>query len=135
MFCLENKSVCKGGFVIVMITEIFLWIFWRDNWRSLIGLGENFCFSVWFSTRLSSQTKALEFFPANSLANYCFFAQQFSNLGFKAQDFNFQFLTQTNISFSRSMVIFWFTLISSLTDHIVLLSKHWQKYEVKYIFL
>ena len=23
MFCLENKSVCKGGFVFVIITEIF----------------------------------------------------------------------------------------------------------------
>ena len=28
----------------VLITEIFWWIFWRDNWRSLIGVVENFCY-------------------------------------------------------------------------------------------
>ena len=44
MFCLENKSVCKGGFVFVMITEIFWRIFWLDNWRSLIVVEENFCY-------------------------------------------------------------------------------------------
>ena len=42
MFCVENKSFCKGGFVFVMITEIFWQTFWRDNWRSLIGVVENF---------------------------------------------------------------------------------------------
>ena len=44
---------------------------------------------------------------------------EFSNLGFKTQVFNSQFLTQTDISFSRSnpkMAIFWFTLKSPLTD-------------------
>ena len=42
MSCLENKSVCKGGFVFVMITEIFWRTFWRDDCRSLIGVVENF---------------------------------------------------------------------------------------------
>ena len=44
MFCLENKSVCKGGFVFIMITGIFWRTFWRDNWQSLIGVLENFCY-------------------------------------------------------------------------------------------
>ena len=50
-FCLENKSVCKCGFVFVMITEIFWWIFWRDNWQSLIVVVENFRSLVVFSIK------------------------------------------------------------------------------------
>ena len=40
--------------------------------------------------------------------NYCFFAQQPRiRVGFKTQVFNSQFLTQTDISFSRSHLKFW----------------------------
>ena len=47
MFCLENKSICKGGFVFVLITEFFWWTFWSDYWQSLIGVVENFrCNSI-----------------------------------------------------------------------------------------
>ena len=44
-FCLENKGVCKGEFVFVMITESFRRIFWLDNWQSLIVFLENFHYS------------------------------------------------------------------------------------------
>ena len=55
MFCLENKSVCKGGFVFVMITEIFWRTFWRDNWRSLIVAVENFRLCIWRDWSLIGQ--------------------------------------------------------------------------------
>ena len=43
---LENKSVCKGVFVFVMITEIFWRTFWHNNLRSLISVVGKSCSCV-----------------------------------------------------------------------------------------
>ena len=74
--------------------------------------------SLWFSTRLNVKPRfwifsqlIIAFLRSNRESG-------FSNLGFKTQLFNSQFLTQTDISFSRSnlrMAIFWFTLIGPVS--------------------
>ena len=55
-FCLQDKMWIKmpkwtifvmSSDVFVLITENFWRIFWRDNWRSLIGVVENFRYRVW----------------------------------------------------------------------------------------
>ena len=59
--------------------------------------------------------------------DYCFFAQQPRIRVVKPQVFNSQFLTQRDISFSRSnpkLSIFWFTLKNPLSK---LRNSHWYK--------
>ena len=48
IFLISSKVSNSQSKEFVLITEIFSQIFWHDNWRSLIGVVENFRFIVWY---------------------------------------------------------------------------------------
>ena len=78
---------------------------WRHMWMLHQLISEQLLIvSLWLSTRLSSKTQGLNFFYQLFGPGFGFdsgFGLGFSNLGSKTRVFNFQFLTQPDISFSR----------------------------------